>query len=323
MNGERALALVLLAASAAAAWAQSGSVLAARARDGRPWLAWVEAREKGTAAVPTFHLAIYDAAARRLSVLHVPDELKLDKRRTLERAYLDALKATEDPGAAARAAEDLADAHLRELSPEPIPDISARLVVEVAPAQPEDEPAVAAALALKARGRRPRAWLSLARQAWRGLRAGDRTALDPLLFALELRRTPLQNLQPARLPDEALAPGLLGRLLSPEPPDDASRATTAEVLNGAGAPGLASRAAKMLRLRGVDVLTTGGARPRARTLVFDRVGDFRRAAQALAALNCPTGRALTRLDPSRVVDVTVEIGADCAGTFGPGEDREP
>ena len=193
----------------------------------------------------------------------------------------------------------------------------------VPPGESEDEPALAAARALKARNRRPRAWLALARGAWRGLRGGDRTALDPLLFALELRRTPFEGIAPARLPDDALAPALLGRLLRTEAPDADAHATTAEVLNGAGAPGLATRAAKMLRLKGVDVLTTGGTRPRERTLVYDRVGEFRRAAAALAALGCPTARALTRVDPSRVVDVSVELGADCAGAFGPGESREP
>jgi hypothetical protein len=323
VNAERALAAALLAAALGAAWAESGSTLAARVRDGRPWLAWIEAREIGRAQPPSFHLAVYDPAARRLSVLHVPGELRLEKKRTLERAYLEALKASEDPDAAARAAEDLAEARLRDLSPEPIPAVSTRLLVEVAPPAPEDEPAVAAALALKARGRSPRAWLGLARRAGRALRAGDRAALDPLLFALGLRKAPRENVEPARLPDDAQAPGLLGRILRAEPPDADPRATTAEVLNGAGAAGLATRAAKMLRLRGVDVLTTGGARPRARTLVYDRVGDFRRAAKALAALGCPSARALTRVDPSRVVDVTVELGGDCAEAFGTGESREP
>jgi hypothetical protein len=323
VNVERALAVFLLAAAGGAAWAESRSTLAARVRDGKPWLAWVEARETGRAEPPSFHLAVYDPTGRRLSVLHVPGEEKLDKKRTLERAYLEALKTSEEPDVAARAAEDLAEARLRELSPEPIPEVSTRLLVEVAPPDAEDEPAVSAALALKARGRSPRAWLALARRAVRAARAGDRAAFDPLLFALELRKTPLENVAPARLPDDVQAPGLLGRILRQDPADADARATTAEVLNGAGAPGLATRAAKMLRLRGVDVLTTGSARPRERTLVYDRVGDYGRAAKALAALGCPTARAVTRVDPSRVVDVTVELGGDCAASFGTGESREP
>lgn len=323
---ERVLAAALLASALGAAWAEDGAPLAACVRGGSPWLAWVSARESGRPAIPALSLALYDPVARRLTLLHVPNETKLAGRRTLGRAYLDALKAGEGPdgGArAARAAEDLAEARLRELSPEPIPSVSARLDVEIPPLADEDEPAVATALALKARGRRPRAWLGLARRAAHGLLGGDRSALDPLLFALELRRVSLEDVQPARLPDDALAPELLGRLLAASGRPDDGRATTVEVLNGAGAPGLASRAAKILRSEGVDVLATAGARPRARTLVYDRVGDFRRAEKIRAVLGCPAARAVTRADPSRAVDVSIELGDDCAGAFGTGAGREP
>jgi hypothetical protein len=320
---ERVLAVSLLAAALGTAWAENGSPLAARVREGRPWLAWVEARERGHEAPPTLHLAIYDPAPRRLALVQVPGDLKLGGRRTLEKAYFEALKETSDPDAAARAAEDLAEARLRELSPEPIPQISGRLVVEIAPTEPEDEPALEAARELKARGRRLRTWLALARRGARGLRAGDRAALDPFLFALELRRAPVERLEPARLPDEELAPAFLGRLFAAEERPEDGRAATVEVLNGAGAQGLASRAVKVLRSKGVDVLTTGSAEPRARTLVYDRVGDFARADKARAALGCRSARTVTRLDPSRAVDVSIELGADCAGTFGPGDGREP
>jgi len=322
---ERLLAAALLALALGAAWAESGSTLAARVREGRPWLAWVEARERGRAAVPALELAVYDPVQRRLRLIQVPGELKLEPkgRRTLERAYLEALKQTEDPDAAARAAEDLAEARLRELSPEPIPAVSARLVIDLAPLEPDDEPSLEAARELKARGRRLRAWLSLARRAARGLSSRDRTGLDALLFELELRRVPLERLEPARLPPEDLAPDFLGRVLAAETPPENARQATAEVLNGTGLPGLASRAAKVLRSKGVDVLTPASAPPRARTLVYDRIGDFARADKARAALGCPDARTVTRVDPSRAVDVSVELGLDCASNFGTGESREP
>ncbi|HEX7603527.1 MAG TPA: LytR C-terminal domain-containing protein, partial [Polyangiaceae bacterium] len=79
----------------------------------------------------------------------------------------------------------------------------------------------------------------------------------------------------------------------------------------------------ILRSRGVDVLTTGSAGSRARTVVYDRVGDFSRAERMRAALGCPSARTVTRLDPSRAVDVSIVLGGDCAGTFGPGDGREP
>lgn len=274
---ERLLAAALLAVSLWAAWAERRSTFASLSRAGRPWFAWVEARERGGAAAPFLHLAVYEPTSRRLTLIHVPGEPKLAENR------------------------------LRGLSPEPIPATSARLVIDIPPLAPEDEPAIETARELKARGPR----------------AGDRSALDPLLFALELRRTPVDRLEPASLPGDDLAPALLVRLLGRHERPVDSHATTVEVLNGAGAPGLASRAAKILRSRGVDVLATGSAPFRARTLVYDRVGDFAHAAQARTALGCPPARTITRLDPARAVDVSIALGADCAGAFGPGDGREP
>ncbi len=323
MTLERVLAIATIAAALGAARLEAGSPLAARVRDGRPWLTWLEARERGSTAPPSLHLLIYDPVARRLAVLHAPGDLKLDRGRTLDRAYLEALKATRDLDAAAAAAEDLAEARLRQLSPESIPAVRGRLAVEIAPLGAEEEASVAAARELKIRARRPRTWLSLVRRGWRGLWAGDGDALDPLLFALETRRMNVADLRPVRLPDEAQAPALLGRLLTPDPQEPDVHATTAEVLNGAGVPGLASRAVKMLRFKGVDVLSAATSTARERTLVYDRVGDFRRAAQTLSSLACPSARAVTRVDLSRGVDVSVALGADCAGAFATGEGRDP
>lgn len=322
MTLERVLAAVMVVAALGTARLEAGTPLAARVRDGRPWLAWLEARERGAAQPPSLHLLVYDPVWRRLIVLHAPGNMKVDGKRTLDRVYLSALKATGDLDAAAAAAEDLAETRLRELSPEPVPTTTGRLAVEIAPLAEEDEASVVAARELKVRARRPRVWLSLARRAFQGLRAGDRAAFEPLLFALETRRVSVADLRPVRLPDDALAPALLGRLLAVDAPPDA-HATTVEVLNGTGVPGLASHAVKMLRFRGVDVLSTANVGARERTLVYDRVGDFRRAAETLKALGCRPARAVTRVDPSRVVDVSVALGADCADAFGTGASREP
>jgi hypothetical protein len=321
--GERALAAVALAAALGAAWAEAGTTLAQRRNDGRPWLAWVEARERGSDRPPALLLADYDPSARRLSLLHVPGAALLEPRRTVERAYLDALAAGGDDAAAARAAEDLAEARLRALSPESIPAVSGRLGVELAPRADEDEPAAEAALALKAAARSPRGWARLLRGAARGLARGDRAALEPLLFELELRRVSVENVEAARLPDDALAPDLLGRFFASAPPPDDGRAVTVEILNATPEPGLASRAAKMLKSKGIDVLALGAARARTRTLVYDRVGVFRRAAFVRAALDCPTARAVTRVDPARAVDVSVELGSDCAAAPEPNGSRRP
>jgi hypothetical protein len=322
VNVERALGAAAVAAALAAAWGQSGAPLERRAREGRPWLAWVEARERGAAA-PEFLLAAYDSASRRLSLLDVPPETKLEPRRSVERAYIEALTAADDDSAAARASEGLIEARLRALSPEPIPAVDGRLGVELPPLGDGDEAAVEAAAALKSAARSPRAWARALSAAAAGLCRGDRASLDAVLFDLELRRVPLERIEAARLPDDAQAPALLARLFAAEPAPTDGRGVTAEVLNGSAETGLARRAEKMLRWRGIDVLATGAGRPRARTLVYDRVGDFRRAALVRAALACPSARAVTRVDPARAVDVSVELGTDCAAALGPGDAPQP
>ena len=93
---------------------------------------------------------------------------------------------------------------------------------------------------------------------------------------------------------------------------DEGRPIVAEVLNGTDVQGLATQAAKILRSKGVDVMEIKQAsRPRSRTVVYDRTGDFDRAARVRAALGCPTAIAATRIDALRGVDASVELGEDC------------
>lgn len=314
LNLQRALAVLLLSAAVLTGWVEHGSPLSAKLRAGKPYLVWVAAREAGVEA-PRLHLTVYDPLARTLGVLHVPEDARLEGKRTLGRAYQEALRASDDRSAATRAAEDLASARLAALSPEPADwSGAARMDLDVGDPDEESEPPLRAALALKSRLRSPRAWWALLRAAASGLASGDRSAADPLLLAFELRRVPLESLHPVWLPGEAEAPAVLTRLLSREPAAPSPTTVTVEVLNGAGVDGLASSASKMLRLKGVDVVETGSApRPRRRTLVYDRVGDFSRAAAVIRMLDCPGARAVTRLDASRAVDASVELGADCAG----------
>lgn len=180
-----------------------------------------------------------------------------------------------------------------------LPPESARLPIGAVPVPADGEPAAEAADALLRRLRSPRSW-------------------EEALLALEVRRLPASAVEPVRLPDEdAPAAALVAALLAPPAADP--RPTVAEVLNGTPEAGLAARAAKMLRLWNVDVLSTGSAAAaRERTLVYDRVGDFRRAAEVARLLGCPAARPVMRLDASRAVDVSVELGADCAGLAGRG-----
>lgn len=319
LNVQRGLALVLLAVVLGVAAVERASPLAERLRSAHPWPFWLEVREPGSSAAPEFQLGIYHPLRRVLVLIRIPGAARLKDsvgvpRLTVARAYRDALRASADAESAARAVEDLAQVRLSALSLEPIRwDGAGRLSLELEPDAEFDEPAAAAAAALKARGRSPRALWRLLRGAAAGLLSGDRSAGDALLLALELRRVPLERLQPALLPDDADAPVFLARAFALRPEAGGEdKAIVVEVFNATSVAGLAAQAAKVLRSEGMDAMVMGQApQPRSRTVVYDRLGDFNRAALVRAALGCPTAIAATRIDALRGVDVSVELGGDC------------
>lgn len=314
LNVQRALALLMLAAALGAASVERRSPLASRLRDSKPWLFWLTARAPGGEAVPGFHLGVYDPVRRTLALMKIPGSTKLQGRLTASRAYANALKNGADADGAARAAQDLIQARLAELLPEPVDWSGAgRLTLDLPVEEPDDEPGLVSVRALKARARTARGLWRLARPAATAVLGGDIAEADPLLLTLELRRTALEDLQPSVLPEEAAAPAFLARLLfNRPPPPSPEKAVVAEVLNGTDIQGLAAQASKVLRSGGVDVIALGQApHPRTRTVVYDRTGDFERAARVRAALDCPTAIAATRIDALRGVDASVELGGDC------------
>ncbi len=314
LNIQRGLALVMLSVVLGAAVVERSSPLSARIRASKPWPFWLSVREPGRTAAPSLHLGVYDPVRRSLVLIRIPETTKLQGKVTAARAYTDALRATDSDASASRAVEDLAQVKLSALSLEPIDwDGAGRLALELEPGEDDDEPAAAAARALKARGRSARALGALVRRAAVGLARGDKAAADALLLTLELRRTPFESLEPALFPDDAAAPAFLGRAFSAkrEPRDD-EKAVVVEVLNGTSTAGLAAQAAKVLRSRGMDAMVGGQApHPHTRTLIYDRTGDFDRAARVRAALGCPEAMTATRIDALRGVDASVELGDDC------------
>jgi hypothetical protein len=116
---QRTIAVATLALALAAAWGESGATLPASIRASRPWLSWVEARESPTTNTPSFILAAYEPTRRKLGLLHIPPDFKIEERRTLEQAYDEAFSASNNREVAARATEDLLEAKLHELSAEP------------------------------------------------------------------------------------------------------------------------------------------------------------------------------------------------------------
>jgi len=305
LNIQRVLALAMLSLVVAVAVAERRSPFSRHVRDLKPWPFWLSVREPGRAVAPALMLGVYHPLRRKLILIRVPETAKLQGKVTASRAYVDALRATDDAAAAAHAVENLAEQKISALSLEPISWEGARLTLDLPSAEEDDdEPAVTAALALKDRGRSPRALLSLARSG----------AIDALLLTLELRRVPRDGLQPAVLPEDPAAPAFLASAFAARrEPWNEAKPTVVEVLNGTDQQGLAAQAAKVLRSRGVDVMALGQApRPRSRTAVYDRTGNFERAARVRAALDCPTAIAATRIDALRGVDASVELGGDCS-----------
>jgi hypothetical protein len=102
----------------------------------------------------------------------------------------------------------------------------------------------------------------------------------------------------------AANPGLDAR---PTPSINSGRRV--EVLNAAGTPGLARTATDYLRSAGFDVVHLGNADERDPTsVVIDRVGKPQLARAVAAALGIP--HTETRVDSSRLVEVTVILGTD-------------
>lgn len=83
-----------------------------------------------------------------------------------------------------------------------------------------------------------------------------------------------------------------------------------EVLNGAGAAGLARDATHRLRSGGFDVVYFGNASAfgQGRSVVLDRVGDPARARAVAASLGIDS--VATAPDSTLLLDVTVILGAD-------------
>ncbi len=105
---------------------------------------------------------------------------------------------------------------------------------------------------------------------------------------------------------------LTAKLLYP-PKTDSAHAAVAEIMNASQTPGLASKAEKVLRLNGVDVVGVGNSADTfSQTVVYDRTGNPGAAWRVLDALGCPRAREETLVDSKDLVDVSVFLAADCS-----------
>ncbi|KAB2880153.1 hypothetical protein F9K33_06645 [bacterium] len=91
-----------------------------------------------------------------------------------------------------------------------------------------------------------------------------------------------------------------------------SKTVRVEVLNGAGVPKLASRAADYLRAKGFDVVKTDNA-PHGnfkKSVVQDRIGDIDKARAIASSLGIGEAGVLQQKNPQLYLDVTVILGQD-------------
>ena len=100
-------------------------------------------------------------------------------------------------------------------------------------------------------------------------------------------------------------------------PGDEGPAITVEVLNASGRPGEARVGTRLLRHAGIDVVYFGNAAESGldSTRIIVRRGTTQAAERVRAALG--QGRIEVDLDSSRLLDVSVLLGADFIGSGGP------
>ncbi len=102
------------------------------------------------------------------------------------------------------------------------------------------------------------------------------------------------------------APGTAGKRVRSAAPR--AERVRVEVLNAAGIPDLARRATRLLRADGFDVVYFGNAPRRDTSVVFDRVGRLRTAAEVAEALDI--GRVISVPDSGLYLDVSVYLARD-------------
>lgn len=314
-TAERVFAGLLLLALAVCVCLDLRSHWAAALRTSKPVAGLLSLRLPRAQRPPALYAVVYAPAAGTLDLLVLPPSLAVDaSSTTLGEVYA---RAAADGGPES-ASEAIARAALAALagqgawpgnSSEPF-RIVLTLPGERIPSPFEVRGALAAAVA------DPLFWLRLPRRLRRmgALRSGL-SPYDALLFAWRLSRLRPDGVSLSRPPGGKVArlvPELFSSVRSPAGERGAGAAAmSAEVINASGAGGVALRATKLLRLRGVDVVHFGNAQvqePTVRIVVHSGGPD--EAGTVLDALGCPEAGTLVELEPDPQATVTVILGRD-------------
>ena len=140
---------------------------------------------------------------------------------------------------------------------------------------------------------------------------------DRWMAWFESRRLAEDGIRPAWLPAGAAGVKFVASLFDPERRIARESPVTVEVLNATGRRGVAWDNTKALRSLGADVINTDNhGEVLERTVLYDRTGLIENALSVQAMLNCPTARAVTKVDEQRLVDVSVVLADDCARQMG-------
>lgn len=136
---------------------------------------------------------------------------------------------------------------------------------------------------------------------------------DRLLLAREFRRIQPQAIRLSELTDPELSNRLLSRIFSrARGHGDTGGSVDIEVLNAAGAVGLALKATRIIRLQGFDVKHFGNARDEKNSRFLDHVGNPAGAEAVAAALGCRDAEVLTSLEANPRAAISVLLGKDYA-----------
>ncbi|HVC09201.1 MAG TPA: LytR C-terminal domain-containing protein [Elusimicrobiota bacterium] len=320
---ERALGLALLAAVALIGFLESRSPMAEAARAHKPWLFFLALDSSPIQGPPNLFLGIYDSSRPVVHLVYLPGDTPVSGARTLDEAYRRTFSRSGIPELAEKAEARAASAWLSE-----IPALaSANPSFIRGPAAPSDLPPIEARDWI----RRPLKNVLLLPIFIKTLRASiirknqddganssaeppSLSGLDRFFLALRLAQIPKDDAVPAWLPDrQDVRSDFFGRLVSGREPPQHAGPVTVEIENAAGISGLAFDATKILRSRGADVVSESNAPEESgQTVIYDRTGRIENARAVSRMLSCPSAEVMTRVDPSRLVDVSVILARDCS-----------
>ena len=300
---ERTLLGLLLAVLLGLIWLDVHSETAAQARAHKPWLAWLALRKPGAgiSKPPALFLLMYSWDRRMLHLIQIPERASPRHSSAADQAPIlnNMLEGAEE-------------------SP---------LLVRWALNAENSESAPALKSWVLSRPGRLRFWLALPGVIRDMRRQGNRepTAYDVVLIAWEAFRLQPERVRTHLLPASKDLPAFFAKLESGTGREATSSPLRVAVLNASGERGVALQAAKVLRLRGLDVVDFGNApAPSSVTHLIDYSSSNEEAGEVARILDCGDLETTDAMDSGRIERVTIVLGQDFKGcAFWDGSAKRP